>query len=141
MRPMRWGLVVLGVALALSTSCGRGEEGDAPLLDVGDEQAREQAADALAALDALEEQIEELEQRVESLEDERVRTSKRLDRATERLWSSLSNLRAAVADAKAAGDSASSDVASALGQADAAARAIAVLDNRFEYHLRQHGGS
>ncbi len=139
MRPMRLGLFVATIALALA-GCGRGEAADAGLLDTTDEQAREQVADALRAVELLEDRTAELEAEVASLRDQRARAAARLDKATRRLWSSLSELRGSVAEARAAGESASSEVAAALSQAGAAARALAVLDNRFEYHLRQHGG-
>lgn len=99
------------------------------------------AADALERVELLEDQGDELEAEIARLERRRERAAARLDRVTGKLWKSLDGLRDAVAEAKGAGDSSASQAAAALADAASAARALAVLENRFDYHLRQHGGS
>ncbi|HEX2196678.1 MAG TPA: hypothetical protein VHJ76_07105 [Actinomycetota bacterium] len=101
------------------------------------DDARESAAEAVAAVDDLEDRIAELEDDL----DDAGRVSERVDRVTERLWDSLAKLRKSLDEAEAGASDASATAGAALGRAEQAARDLAVLGNRYDYHLRRyHGG-
>ena len=111
--------------------------------------ATEAAAEQAVLLQEAQTQIDALEDRTEQLEAELAEATAeaagddldlRLDRASERLWASVTKLREALSETKAAGDSAAEDAGSALANASAALRDLTILENRFEYHLRRHGG-
>lgn len=96
--------------------------------------------DAMREVALLRQHTTKLEARLGKLEEDGTAVSDRLERVSDRLWSSVAKLRAALARAESDASSARTDVASALANATAAARSLSVLENRFEYHLRQHGG-
>ncbi len=101
------------------------------------DDARESAAEAVAAVDGLEERIAALEDDL----DEASRVSERVDRVSERLWASLAKLRKSLDDVRSGTDDAAASADAALGRAEQAARDLAVLGNRYDYHLRRdHGG-
>jgi uncharacterized protein (DUF3084 family) len=127
--------LVLAAALLLA-GCGSGSAEPAT-----DDQARTLAADAAQALSRLEDQTQALTDRVKELETTRDRSGERLGRVTDRLWTSLTKLRASLADLQGMSEEAAADASSALAEAQAAARDLAVLDSRFDYHLsHDHGG-
>ena len=111
--------------------------------------------EARATADTALDQVEQLTERITSLERELSAASgaladaeagdrdlgRRLDKATDRLQKSLGRLRKSVDAAGEAAESAAADSGSALAQAQAAARDLAVLRERYDYHLRRyHGG-
>ena len=113
------------------------------------EAATQAAAEQAALLKEAQLQIKALEERTEQLETDLAAATAaarsddlavRVDLVSERLWASLSKLREATTKSKAAGSAAASDAASAAANAGAALRALTILENRFEYHLRQLGG-
>jgi uncharacterized protein YoxC len=131
-------LVILALGTLVLPACGPGEE-----TDEAERAAAEQAErldEALGEIEDLKLRTQELEDELAVIEDDRQAKAADLDRVSERLWASLAKLRGALADAKASVDSASSEASSALANAGAAAREVTILENRFEYHLRQHGG-
>jgi predicted nucleic acid-binding Zn-ribbon protein len=124
---MRLIAAALAAAVVLP-ACGTGS---------GSEESLRKADDALAAAERSQESVDALEEQVSSLEDrlgdarrKGAALSSRLDKATGRLWDSLAKLRTAVSDA-------SGSASGALSAAQSAAREIAVLTQRFDYHLRQ----
>lgn len=135
-RSMKRALATLLVVFAL-TSCGESGSTDALLKD---EEARKLASDSMRAVDLLEERAAELEAEIETLRSEKDDAAERLDTISGRLWSSLSKLRESLNEAKEGNAAALSEASSAAGQAASAARSLTILENRFEYHLRQHGG-
>ena len=136
-RSMKRALATLLVVLALG-SCGEGGSTSGDLLK--DEEARKLASDSMRAVDLLEERAGELEAELDELRSDKEQTAERLDAITQRLWSSLAHLREALSEAKEGNAEAVSEASAAAGQAASAARALTILENRFEYHLRQHGG-
>ncbi|MDQ3645384.1 MAG: hypothetical protein M3345_00445 [Actinomycetota bacterium] len=133
------GATFLVVAVVLvAPACGR-EASDAQT-----KAAAEQAQlldETRAELEVLTERTEELGSHLDELEAGREDAAAQLDRVSERLWASLAKVREAVSEAKSAGGAASSDADSALANASAALRDLTILENRFEYHLSQHGGN
>ena len=112
------------------------------------EAATEAAAEQAAQLAEAQAQIAALEERTQELEADLAETTAeasdddlafRMNLVTERLWKSLAKLRGAVAESRSSGNAAASDAASAAANAGAALRELTILENRFEYHLRQEG--
>lgn len=130
-------LLVLALAALILSACGREISHEATRAAA--EQGR-LLEEARAEIAALEERTRELEESLARVEDQRDIAGTRVDRVSERLWSSLAKLREALSETKASGKSAAGDAASALANASAALRDLTILENRFEYHLRQHGG-
>lgn len=128
---MRLLAAAVTVAVALP-ACGSGSGSDESLVRKADDAmaAAERSLDAVAAL---EDEVAGLENRLDDARRKGAALSSRLDKATERLWESLGRVRAS------AGDAAGS-ASGALSAAQSAAREIAVLTQRFDYHLRQTGG-
>lgn len=135
-RTMKRALATLLLILALG-ACG--DEGS-PTGALKDEEARKLASDSMRAVDLLEERAAELERELSEMRSERGDVARRLDTVTQRLWSSLAKLREALTEVKDGNEAAASEASAAAGQAASAARALTILENRFEYHLRQHGG-
>ena len=135
-RTMKRALATLLLILALG-ACGDDSPTGALLKDT---EARELASDSMRAVDLLEERAGELEAELEELRSGRSEAADRLETVTQRLWSSLSKVREALAEVKDGNAAAASEASSALSQASSAARSLTILENRFEYHLRQHGG-
>jgi hypothetical protein len=130
--------VVVGASMAVG--CGRADDGLA--------EARRAALEAGEQTDALEARVDELAGALESAEREldasardREQLAGRVKRAAQRLRGSLERVRASVDEAHASSSSASSEAASALARAEEVARSLAVLENRYDYHLgNYHGG-
>lgn len=131
-------LLIAGSLALLLPACGSGEDTDA-----SQEAAAAQSKlldDALQQIEALQQRTDELEAEMAAVADERDRAVGRVDRVRDRLWSALAKLREDISAAKASAGSASSAASSAAANAGAAVRDLTILENRFEYHLRRHGG-
>jgi hypothetical protein len=101
------------------------------------DDARSTPAEAMDAVDDLEARVEELEGDLAAAD----RVSERVDRVSERLWASLAKLRKSLDEARGAAGDAAANADAALGSAQQAARDLALLGNRYDYHLRRyHGG-
>ena len=101
------------------------------------DDAREAAAEAAAAVDDLEDRIAALEDDL----DDAAGVKERVDRVAERLWGSLGKLRKSLDDVRSGASDAAATADAALSRAEQAARDLAVLGNRYDYHLRRyHGG-
>lgn len=123
------------MALAVLAACSRGE------LDSSMQERLEEAtSDATRALD----KVSGLESRVDGLSsslDDLRRDGTRFGADVEKLRESLSDLRSALRGVRSSSSSALSEASSALAVAQQAARDLAVLEQRYEYHLRRyHGG-
>ena len=136
MRPMhRFVTAALVIGAFLFVACGSGELDSETAGDL--QEARADAAQAVERVDSLEARLDALAEQL----DDAVLDRKRLNRVTERLESALADLRKALHAAESSADTAAADAASALARADQAARDLAVLEDRYEYHLRRyHGG-
>jgi predicted nucleic acid-binding Zn-ribbon protein len=129
---MRFIAAAVTVAVALP-ACGSGSGSDESLVRKADE-AMTTAERSLEAVDELEGEVAALESRLDDARRKGAALSSRLDKATTKLWDSLDRLRTTT-------DDASASASSAVASAQAAARDIAVLTQRFDYHLRQAGGN
>ena len=122
-------------ALAL-VSCGRDEPATEPTSDAAVE-AQEAADEALASIADLEAETAHLTDELAELKTDRKKLATRM-------WDISGNLRAAIADLKSSladlegdVDGAAARASEALDEVGAAARELAVLENRFDYHLRR----
>lgn len=109
-----------------------------------DPAAKERLDDARATADEALDAVAGLEARLEIAEadlEQAGRVSKRVDEVSERLWASLAKLRRSLDEVRAEAGDAGADADAALGRAEQAARDLALLENRYDYHLRRyHGG-
>lgn len=133
-RAVALGVVSL-IALGGLTSCGR----DEPAAAAEDRAARETAKAAqaeveelAAGLEDLESELDEVRTELDDVRADRKDTAARIERVAGRIWDSISSLRSALNDTEGL----SAEIDAALGEARAAARALSVLESRFEYHLR-----
>jgi outer membrane murein-binding lipoprotein Lpp len=132
-RRLRLAAAVIAVAL-LALACGRATD-----------EARAVADQALERIDGLEARVAELEDaldiargRLKDARDFEDRVSRDIDSLGRRLVRSVANVRASITDVRAA---ASEGAAGALAEAQQVARDLAILEQRYDYHLRRyHGG-
>jgi cell division protein FtsB len=107
--------------------------------DAAGQAAAEAAAEADATLERMSARVASLQKRIEKLESDGDRLGARVGRIGDRLWSAVGNLRAALHEARSNTVAANDAAAGALQRAEAAARDLTVLEDRFDYHLRSHG--
>lgn len=135
--------LVAAVALALVASTGAwlwARAGSDAGLGAA-QAARVDAAQAQAAVERLSGEVTRLEKQVAALEADNAKSLERVDKVKESLWAALARLRVSVNEAAAGSKGAEAKIQSALDEAASAARALSVLEDRFEYHLRSdHGG-
>lgn len=122
-------------AAVLLPACGSGSGSDESLRRAEDALATaERSLEAVDDLKAdLKAEVSSLENRLDDARRKGAALSSRLDKATQRLWDSLDRIRTTASDA-------AGSASSAVASAQSAAREIAVLTQRFDYHLRQSGG-
>ncbi|HEX2235031.1 MAG TPA: hypothetical protein VHK89_02045 [Actinomycetota bacterium] len=127
-------LLLAGLALA---ACGRAQALD-PAAQEEIEGARAVADRALEAVESFEPRVSLLERRVasqrrvvRSLRDDASTASKDLGKALAAVEKRLDRL-------EASGDAVAERAGTALARAEKAARDLAVLVRRFDYHLRHH---
>ena len=131
--------------LLAPVACGR-DGNDAPeVTPAALKQAQDDAAEALSAVEGLEEDLDEALSELEEARSEANegadKVDKRLGYLSNRLKNAIDSLRASLADVRASASGAASEVDSALAKAEQAAKDLAVLESRFNYHLRRdHGG-
>ena len=129
---------VVFVALALfSGGCGT----DAPESEsdpAGDEAAAEVQAALEGDIDSLTTQVDRLKDEVRALRVFKRSVNPRFGRLSERMRSALESVRASVGEAKAAAGSSASESADALARAEEIARELAVLEQRYEVHMRRY---
>ena len=129
--------IAVSFALLALAGCGR----DAPETGSKDTEAIEVAEEAMSAIADLEAESDELASALDDLKADRKGLSKRLANVAGRLRSSIGDLRAALADAEGEATSASGSAGAAVDKAESALRELSILENRFDYHLRNgHGG-
>lgn len=122
-------------ALLLLPSCGDSDSSDAALAG-----ARRDAAQALDEVDALGTRLDVVESDLTSARDDAAATSGRLDRLAKQLRGAIADLRESLSSAEESASGAQTNASEALDEAQSIAREVAVLSNRLDYHLRNHGG-
>jgi TolA-binding protein len=138
-------IALLAAAFALSACASGAAEGH---LSAAQARAvRDEARHALATVEQLRSELSDLEDRLEAMRARDRRAGQRLGRLSDKLWNVLAKLRGKVADASAAAgavkqdaDAAQSAASSALDEAEQVGKDLAVLEQRFDYHLRHSGG-
>ena len=129
--------LVLGAAVLLTLSaCGDDGGGSRDAAA----EAAQTAEEALEATEELTGDVADLQEELdEGLADAGAaddRVDRRLKAISQRLSNALADVRSSIESVRATADGASGDVASALSRAEAAARDLAVLESRFDYHLK-----
>ncbi len=131
------------VALVLAAACGGPEELGAAArdrLDAATGVAEDARAEARAAADRvadLSESFEELQADV----DRGRKIAARVAELRERLQASIRDLRSGLADVRSTAGAGAASAEDALARASQVARDLAVLEERYDYHLRRyHGG-
>jgi hypothetical protein len=131
---------ILGVALAAVFALGAcGDERSGPTQADLDE-ARAEAAAATDAVDRLEGRLESLENELDRSAEAADAFGKKLREATKSLRVSLGDIRGSLGEIRSLATGAASDAESAAGQIGAVVRDLSVLEDRFNFHLRSHGG-
>ncbi len=128
----------LAVALAIMlTGCGQAE--GVPEARRAKEVAAESATRALARVAQLENMVEELLGERSADRADALRRARKHRAAITKLEASLTRLKEAIGAAQASAASATEQAAAAAATVLESTRALSVLTNRFDYHLR-HGG-
>lgn len=122
-------------ALAVLTACGS-DAGSAPT-DPADATARAQAAEALDRVASLTDRVDRLGAELQDQERARRRM---IDDVKTRIGALAERLRDALGAVRAAAESAGADADAAAAQIGGIARNLSVLEERFDYHLRNGGG-
>ncbi|MEA2453319.1 MAG: hypothetical protein QOG04_2029 [Actinomycetota bacterium] len=107
----------------------------------GTPSSTEPSAETTQAISALEDRVADLEADLLAAEDGRTKLSDRIDSLGDKLAKSLDRLQESLAQVRSGSSEAADSAASALASAQAVASDLAVLEQRYEYHLRRyHGG-
>ena len=125
-------LALLFVALTL-VNCGR----DAPETDGATTETIEAAADALEAVDELEAQTDELAADIADLRSDRKALAARVGKISGKLRAALADLKTSLRDIEDDVDGATATAGDALARIGGVARDLEVMENRFDYHLRE----
>ena len=127
-------VLVLGV---VAVACGK------QTLDAVDEalKARDVARGAVASVGDLEAEVDRLSTEVDRATATRADFRQQIRAATKDLKTSIRELKRSLSDLEGRADSASATADAALSKAETALQDLSVLQNRYDYHLRQdHGG-
>ena len=131
---------ILVMALVAAFALGAcGDEGSGPTQEDLDE-ARAEATAATEAVEELEARLETLENELDDSTEATDRLTKQLRTATEKLRSSVGDLRGSLSEIRSIASGAAGDADSAVAQIGAVANDLSVLEDRFNFHLRSHGG-
>lgn len=130
----RAALFVLAVLAAfLVAACGPSEEpGDPAAL----EEAQEAAEEANEAVADLETRVDDLVANLDRLDAQGRSFSDKFDRIHKDLRDAIANLRESLSGARSDASEARSTADSALGEVSASLERLSVLENRFDYHMR-----
>jgi uncharacterized lipoprotein YehR (DUF1307 family) len=127
-------LAVVALALAVGLgACGSGGS-------VSPSEAAARAGQALSGLHSLQAKVDALQARASAQNGVAKSLAARLDKLSHQLSASMDRFKASIVGIRSASDKAAQDAAGALSSAGSAARQIAVLTQRFDYHLRHSGG-
>lgn len=125
---------VLAVLAAASfAACGGSEE---PVDPGAFEEAQQLAEEATEAVSDLETRVDDLVAELDRVDADRRSLANKFDRIHKDLRDSVANLRSSLSDATSDASSARSSAESALGEVEATLERLSVLENRFDYHLR-----
>ena len=102
------------------------------------EEARTVAVEATEAVADLESRIDDLVADLDRVEAARQSFADKFDRIHKDLRDSIANLRASLSDATSDASSARDAANRALAELDSAMERLSVLENRFDYHVRNH---
>jgi septal ring factor EnvC (AmiA/AmiB activator) len=128
-------LVLIALALA---SCGSpGALDDAAQDQIDEARSEAQAATEVAA--ALTTRLSRLENRLAAASEDRAEVAKQLDKISSRLEYSIAHFTKQVKALRSGSSEARANAEAALAEALQAARDLAVLERRFDYHLKQGG--
>lgn len=134
--PFRILLAVAALVVAALAGCG---ESSNPLSG-SDQTARRDAAEALDAVDELRAELEDdvagLRAEVEAAEGSEASLLRQIEKLSDRLDRALARVQRRFEGLAGVSQSAES----ALSEARAVARDLAVLDERLDYHLKNHRG-
>jgi hypothetical protein len=137
MGTLRWPRpAALGFALILFVGCGDSAAGGGVSASTADHKASQ----ALLAIDELRNHSDQLAERISELENQRSDVKDRIGRIAGRLHSAIASLRESVDARRNAVDAANSAADDALAQAQSALEGLAVLQHRFDYHLKHDHG-
>jgi chromosome segregation ATPase len=133
-------VALLPLLVVIATACGDSQGN----LD----QARSAAVRALERVERLEARLQAVDRELESVSNQSVRASRagqrlrdRLTATGQRLTAALTGIRESIGALTATAESTMGDASSALTEARRAARDLAILQQRYDYHLRRyHGG-
>ena len=129
--------VVLSVLAALAAAsfvaCG---PSDKPTDSGAAEEAQQLAEEATDAVGDLEARTDDLAAELDRLDAGRRSLADKFDRIHGDLRDSISNLRASISEATSDAASAEDSAQAALGELESALKRLSVLENRFDYHLR-----
>ncbi len=125
-------LMVAFLAAASFVACGSSDDSTAD--EGADAQAL--AEEATELIHDLEVRTDDLAAELDRMDAERRRLADKFDRVHKDLRDAISNVRSSLSDATADAASARDTAQSALNELDAARKRLSVLENRFDYHLR-----
>jgi chromosome segregation ATPase len=133
----RAALLVLAVLTAfVVAACGSEEPDDSAALEEALTEARETAEEANEAVSDLETRVDDLVADLDRLDAQGRNFSDKFDRIHKDLRDSIANLRESLSGARSDASEARSTADSALGEVNASLERLSVLENRFDYHLR-----
>ena len=127
------------LVLPLLAACGDQDALD-PAAAERMEPAHEEAESARAAVRSLRERVAELEADLEAADGASSEARSQLQEVAERLWASLRKVRSSIGEVRSSASDAAGAASAALVEAEAAAKDLSVLRERFDYHLSQSGG-
>jgi DNA repair exonuclease SbcCD ATPase subunit len=138
--PFRILLAAAAFFVAVSAGCG---DASNPLSG-SDETARRDAAQALEAIEDLRSELEAdvagLHDELEAAEGGEESLIRRLEKLSDRLDRALARVQRRFEALGGSSRTAARSAESALSEARAVARELAVLDERLDYHLKNHRG-
>lgn len=129
----RAAFLVLAVLTAFVVAACGSEEPDASAALEEAQQAAEEANEAVADLET---RVDDLVADLDRLDAQGRNFSDKFDRIHKDLRDSIANLRESLSGAKSDASDARSTADSALGEVNASLERLSVLENRFDYHLR-----
>jgi chromosome segregation ATPase len=136
MRGMKRTALVFVALVFLLGGCGKDEP--APAGDTGEQAVAQLESRLDGEVDALKGEIEQLSTEVRNLREFKRSVGPRFARMGERLNERIDSLRAAIAEATSAAAAAADSSNDALARADEIARDLAVLEQRYEVHMRRY---
>ena len=126
-------LVLAALAAASFAACGSSND---PEPSQGSEEALRLAEDATEDIAALEERADDLAEELDKVDSDRRALASKFERIHKDLRDSIATVRASLSGISDEADSARDSAQAALGEMEDALERLSVLENRFDYHLR-----